>query len=54
MTSQLCDGLVHVRRREEAVEVTVSCWYQIIGFMAIRYEIHCLRVYFDLTQPKGI
>ena len=35
MTSRLCDGLVYVRRREEAVEVTDSCWYQIIGFMAI-------------------
>ena len=26
LASQSCDGLVHVRRREEALEVTDSCF----------------------------
>ena len=29
------DGMMYARRREEAVEVADSCWYQIISFIAI-------------------
>ena len=35
LASPSCDGLVHVRRREGVVEVTDSCWYQIIDFLTI-------------------
>ena len=45
--SQSCDGMVYARRREEAAEVTDSCWYQIIGFIAIWYKDYHLRVHFD-------
>ena len=47
LASWSCDGLVYVRRREGVVEVTDSC------FKIIWYKNHCLRVYFDLTRPKG-
>ena len=45
LASRSCDGLVYVRRREERLEVTDTC------FKIILYENHRPKVYFD--SPSG-
>ena len=42
-----CNGLVYVRREEETVDVTDSC------FLIIWYKNYHLRVSFGLTWPKS-